>query len=94
MLGEEWKNMGPAKRAVWKEKAINANKEARAQFRVDNPELFLNETHGSSSTRGDATSREQTGSQLFNNNRENPVPNQVKDIICFCEHIFLFSVIL
>lgn len=69
--------MGAAKRAVWKEKAINANKEARAQFRVDNPELFLNETHGSSSTRGDASSREQTGSQLFNNNRDHPVLNQV-----------------
>lgn len=77
MLGEEWKNMGPVKRAVWKEKAINANKKARAQFRVDNPELFLDETPGSSSTRADASSREQTGSQLFNNNRENPVQNQV-----------------
>ncbi|XP_063701796.1 protein polybromo-1-like isoform X2 [Culicoides brevitarsis] len=79
MLGEEWKNMGPAKRAIWKEKAINANKEARAQFRVDNPELFLNETHSTSTSRGDISSREQTGSQLFNNNRENPIANQVFD---------------
>lgn len=78
MLGEEWKNMGPTKRALWKDKAIKANQVAREQFRVDNPDLFLNDTPTTStSINRDTSTREQTGSQLFNNNRENPQPNQV-----------------
>lgn len=76
MLGEEWKNLSSTKRAFWKDKALKANEEARAQFQQDHPLLFLNHTPRTS--HGESTPREgPTGVQMFNNIRENPTPNQV-----------------
>lgn len=78
MLGEEWKNLSSTKRSFWKDKALKANEEARAQFQQDNPNLFLNHTPRS----GDGTSRDsQTGVQMFNHIRENPTPNQVSFVL-------------
>lgn len=80
MLGEEWKNLSSAKRAFWKEKALKANEEARAQFQQDNPNLFLNNI--SRTTNADGTSKDgPTGVQMFNHVRENPTANQVKSVL-------------
>lgn len=66
MLGDEWRNMEQTERSRWEEKAAKLNEASKLKWREENAHL-LNQSN-----------EVQLPSHGFLQNRDNPIPNQVR----------------
>lgn len=68
MLGDEWRSMEQKERSFWEDKAAKLNEAAKQKWKEDNAHLINQPPDPNTLTPG----------QGFLQNRENPIPNQVR----------------